>query len=977
LPQIQPWVHMPGHSRSPRGMVEGTVSPRDILTHIDDVVSVMERELTNECTSFKHLMNALPAKDQQLEEKILELQQDIARAETFHKDSNRQSRMHSEKIAQLEQQIAEMMKKDSQYRNRIEELEKEVGVHEADKERALEMNVLQHNKITELESLLSTSHETEQRHLQQIAELSLCCSNQKLQMDSLEDDISHLRLAREDAEREQESSRAEISRLGHLLREAELLVSHANKEHDSQVSKVKELELLLKEARAFESTHKHQILELEQLLFEARATEQSHVSRHQSQRSMIADLESRLTNQESAEDCLKRHKDAHTQVVSALEAQLLEARTSADSHSKSSQSLRARVSGLEQQLHEAQLASEKQIMQTNSHQKRSMELQQEIVNMSEGVDLNRKQEAVLRRKIADLEEELLTKHATNSNIHSLERQLESIAVELKEERRVTSQLRMISDSVRLTSETVVLDAETALNSEMKLKAELEAKLQKAMDENLELQENREIREMKLQKTMDENRQLHELQELRELQTENAVSQGSDIRAELEMKIEDLMQRNRELESQRYGGRDTRSIMSSHGAIGGPLRSPPRLAAALTSPRFTRSCERSLREIESSVPYCNHFLTARTKHVLQTVAAMVQKYITLQVRYVAFQVALSDKHANSSYTTRLRYCSQNDELQGELQSMDSSLEEHIQSLKDLLSEVEVNRDCPRHDRRELANALRTHLKIYDDEQQLLREARMGVFSELPVELVKSLISMRRRESSDLNHACKALHMAAEHGRRDIVEYVLAANPDSPFLLGATDQLGRTAVDIARVWGWPALERWLQDAVLSSAHSQSHRRSLPLSFAEDFRVADLGNITSSVSYEKTSFSRENVCISGVENLACVHGNSVDSSASTMACTDSETLARNSACGESSELSHRKSAADQITIVPTFNLPPAYKDLLDQIDKTGWRSMNWKNNYTLLHWAAGHGQGALCRYLIQLNANIDLRVSWKKCQ
>jgi len=198
MPQVQPWSHMQGHSRSPRGnivthgMAEGPISPRDILTHIDDVVSVMERELTGECTNFKHLMNALPEKDQQLEDKITELQKNLAHAETFHKEHNRQSRMHSQKIGELEEHIAEMKNKDSQYRIHIEELENEIGGYQAENEKSKEESAFQHNRIIELERLLFASHETDKRHLQQITDLGLRCKNQKRQIETLEEDVSNL-----------------------------------------------------------------------------------------------------------------------------------------------------------------------------------------------------------------------------------------------------------------------------------------------------------------------------------------------------------------------------------------------------------------------------------------------------------------------------------------------------------------------------------------------------------------------------------------------------------------------------------------------------------------------------------------------------------------------------------------------------------------------------------------------------------------
>merc|ERR1712039_86388 len=51
----------------------------------------------------------------------------------------------------------------------------------------------------------------------------------------------------------------------------------------------------------------------------------------------------------------------------------------------------------------------------------------------------------------------------------------------------------------------------------------------------------------------------------------------------------------------------------------------------------------------------------------------------------------------------------------------------------------------------------------------------------------------------------------------------------------------------------------------------------------------------------------------------------------------------------------------------LPKLYqKVLVDEVEKKGWKSMKWKDNFTMLHWAAKNGREDLCSYLLQLGAN-----------
>lgn len=53
----------------------------------------------------------------------------------------------------------------------------------------------------------------------------------------------------------------------------------------------------------------------------------------------------------------------------------------------------------------------------------------------------------------------------------------------------------------------------------------------------------------------------------------------------------------------------------------------------------------------------------------------------------------------------------------------------------------------------------------------------------------------------------------------------------------------------------------------------------------------------------------------------------------------------------------------------LPAPYRKALEQIESRGWHTVKWKDNYTMLHWAAGKGHKDLCSYLIHLNADLTL--------
>lgn len=50
----------------------------------------------------------------------------------------------------------------------------------------------------------------------------------------------------------------------------------------------------------------------------------------------------------------------------------------------------------------------------------------------------------------------------------------------------------------------------------------------------------------------------------------------------------------------------------------------------------------------------------------------------------------------------------------------------------------------------------------------------------------------------------------------------------------------------------------------------------------------------------------------------------------------------------------------------LPDGYREVLQQIERSGWESVEWERGFTLLHWAAKHDRAELCRWLLQQGAD-----------
>merc|ERR1711971_1078556 len=64
-------------------------------------------------------------------------------------------------------------------------------------------------------------------------------------------------------------------------------------------------------------------------------------------------------------------------------------------------------------------------------------------------------------------------------------------------------------------------------------------------------------------------------------------------------------------------------------------------------------------------------------------------------------------------------------------------------------------------------------------------------------------------------------------------------------------------------------------------------------------------------------------------------------------------------------------QMSLRPA-DIPPREAQVLANIEKEGWASVDFKDGFTLLHWAAQKGRGDMCEYLLSLNGSLEMRDS-----
>merc|ERR1712190_349456 len=57
---------------------------------------------------------------------------------------------------------------------------------------------------------------------------------------------------------------------------------------------------------------------------------------------------------------------------------------------------------------------------------------------------------------------------------------------------------------------------------------------------------------------------------------------------------------------------------------------------------------------------------------------------------------------------------------------------------------------------------------------------------------------------------------------------------------------------------------------------------------------------------------------------------------------------------------------TLANGTEVPPKYEQVLKQVEKNGWDVMDWKDGFSLLHWAARRGRADLCAHFLDLHAD-----------
>jgi len=691
------------------------VSPKSALSRISDVVSEMERELSED---LRINGDAMVERDSH---------HDVVSEKEFV-DMRRQRDGYRQRLNELEGQISDYSLGEENHNwqhgvhiTRIAELEQLLGDAKAAEERLIQGGAISNARVAELERLLADINASsgERGELQErLADTEQALESYKRRDVEFRSRVNELEQELVDERSAHSVHRTRVSEAERLLQEAHNEGESLRKRDTTHASRIKELELVVVDHAVQRKT----IADLEHQLAEANAESGNHVRQHHHHKSHVTELEQRLSHAEAASENHRRQSTTHRERADHAEQQLQEVRYS---EGRDRDRLRARI----------------------------QELEQEVDSIQAQLQVVRRQEDAHRTRLTVLEQELVEAKNREVSLHG----------QVLAQKREANQLQLELETTKRAAETVQLDAEQALQTQTNLDASREREWHEKL-----LQANERIRELEMQ-----------------VQSQLRV-ETSGVNEE-RVAIVSKQETTRRLSSQRQ---------SLIGFIAPPSMSSTRIEL---------------------LPSSTDPFVLRVREASRNVAQTLQSATNVHVTSIESQVAAaSEAHRAGRAAREFELDSlRAQEIEAQQRTAKSSVEAAMHDLKALREELEIQHQLTASSRSDIAGRIDIDLAKCEDELRLLQSP--STLSALPDEVVRDLVAVHMQgvsSSATLREdGLTPMHQATQHGRRDIVEYLLRleGGGQQSTMLHSRDRHGHTPLYYAQSSQQRGLEHYLREDV----------------------------------------------------------------------------------------------------------------------------------------------------------------------
>jgi len=686
-----------------------------------------------------------------------------------------------------------------------------------------------------------------------------------------------------------------------------------HRQHTTNKLRIGELEKLLEDAQAEAArhhtsarqsvTHRARVQELESELLSAQADKDTH---HRNHLKRIADLERQLEEHRLADQNHSRQHTTNRGKIQELERLLTERDSAESNHARQHSTNRARIKELEQQQLDLQTSHDNHLRQNKEHRRRITELQQELENgrFSEG-------------------EKVRLDKAHRASLADLQNQLSSAETEQK---------KYLQQSVGHRQRITELEAELTLLRDAEANHQrmhsANKKRIKDIEEELAAQETHhsrkhgdmKIRMEELTRELDGHRE-----RARELEI---AAPAAGVVEELDGRVATLMQ----------------ELAQTREELGSLRRELD--AARLAAETVQRDADTALREQESLLRTRSIEMEEKLSQA-QTKIQDLEGQLARRESQRAVEAPVTSTNSKPDFRKSLvgQVAQRQMELTGTLlpDSNDAFVVKVRAACKTahdaLRVAADVNARCVRAEIQKLLEDSRKGISLKSAVGEFSHQAEMISERQVAADVLQSCIS-------DLRSCREELH----------VQHQLEAQHQKEAVVARIDlDIERCQDELALLDSSSALEE-LPEVTLQGL-LDLHAPGVTPTWADGF----------SPMHWAAHHGRQDL----IEYLVSIEGGRA-----LLETPDS----RGHAPLYYAQLGSRKALVIWLTEemgtkapvhthqqTPSFsNIPESYQKVLAQVRTHGWRSMSWRDGYTMLHWAANKGHGDICEYLVQLDAD-----------
>merc|ERR1740129_2231487 len=840
------------------------------------------------------------------------------------------------------------------YRSQIKTLEKEIAELHAAHEHHHHKHKIHVTKVTELENQLGeakSKHEHHEHHHRM----------HTTRIKELEKQLGEHQSTHESHLQQHGAHRGQIQDLQHQLGEFQLMESNHNRQHGVHRTRIAELEQELMNARGSESNHAKQssghrlrVSELEQALADAQAKESTDASHLSTHRARVQELEHEVIGVRQAEETQARQLQMLKAKNADLERQIEEHRINEADHGRKHATNRNKVADLESTLAEVQAAHDGHAHQNNRHRDNVMDLERRLadaMSAKEGMSRqhssavseletfrradqdhqqahanNKRRIAELEQLLADMEQTHLEhqrKHDQNSSAlaamqNALSQKDEAHSLQILELQDAHGRSKDGHQSAfsELQQELNAAHREAGHHREKHILRieELERAEQKSQELRVQMATSHEEKILVLTQELSEEREALAIAR-RELEVAKRALETMQQDVEEALAAQEKVRRSRTIEWQEKLDQAYAQIRDLEDQL---ERANSRVSVTAALPPPTRSG----RESSSTMTTRETITTAsRRSNASNIMNARPSLVADVSVRRLVGEILPG---SGDPFIQKVR-----SSASVVVDALNQASEVHVKIIGGQMANA--------LEARSVGGDVRTSVSDYPKKYELESERRATAdIMESAIFDLKAL-----REELAIQHHLLPEEQSEIQGRIDLD---ISRCEEELQLLRSTSALGdipdNTLATLAEVHSTGFSRDWGADATPMHWAAKNGRRDI----IEYLLRMDGGSSMLNVRDKK---GRTPACYAQkTKRNALSHWLTVE-------------------IGNGSTPLHTSQNRPDLNAVPE-----QYMKVLQQIEAHGWDSMNWKDGFTMLHWATDKGHVDLCRYLVQLDADPNTR-------